>query len=74
MRLGLSQRFLRMFKGVFGKAAAIRRPEAYFVQYIESLNEQERSQKLFQHPTERGATGFDGDTEVTVACRALGDS
>ncbi len=23
---------------------------------------------------ERGATGFDGDTEVTVACRALGNS
>ena len=28
----------------------------------------------FQQPEQKGATGFDGDTEVTVACRALGNS
>jgi hypothetical protein len=32
--------------------------------------------QLRSFPTiwEKGATGFDGDTDTTVACRALGDS
>ena len=29
---------------------------------------------IFISLKERGATGFDGDTDTTVACRALGDS
>lgn len=29
---------------------------------------------LQPEPSRKGATGFDGDAEVTVACRALGDS
>ncbi len=44
-------------------------------QYVEALSEA-RTQLavVFNNLNIRGATGFDGDTEVTVACRALGNS
>jgi len=44
--------------------------------YVHRASERRENaaRSLFQHPTERGATGFDGDTDAIGACRALGDS
>jgi hypothetical protein len=44
-------------------------------QYVEALSDA-RTQLtvVFNNLTERGATGIDGDTNVSGACRALGVS
>lgn len=52
-----------------------RKPEAYYLPYVEGLSEaRTKSQGIFNILKRKGATGFDGDTDTTVACRALGDS
>ncbi len=48
--------------------------EAYSVRYVEPRSEVKTQLEAFFNIRRKGATGFDGDTEVTVACRALGDS
>jgi len=56
------------------KAAASEMPRRTF-QYVEVLSDA-RTQLavIFNNLTRRGATGIDGDTEVSGACRALGVS
>ena len=56
------------------KAAASEMPRHTF-QYVEALSDA-RTQLavVFNNLNERGATGIDGDTHVSGACRALGVS
>jgi hypothetical protein len=65
---------LRMFKKVFWQGRSERRGEAYCFCTSSLGAKRERSQKPFSTSDRKGATGFDGDTEVSGACRALGVS
>ena len=64
----------RLSKMAVRQGRSKRDAEAY-LQYVEALSDA-RTQLavIFDNLNRKGATGFDGDTEVTVACRALGDS
>jgi len=66
---------LRMVKKVFWQGRGERRGEPYCCFCMSSLGaKRERSQKPFPPSDRKGATGIDGDTEVSGACRALGVS
>ena len=57
------------------KAAASEKPKRTLCSYVEALSDA-RTQLavVFNNLTKEGATGFDGDTDAIVACRALGVS
>ena len=65
---------LRMFKKVFWQGRSERRGEAYCFCTSSLGAMRERSQKPFSTSDRKGATGIDGDTKVSGACRALGVS
>lgn len=61
---------------VFRQGPSDREPESYVSQYVaggEGARTQPEAVFIILYTT-RGATGFDGDQEVTSACRALGVS
>ncbi len=55
------------------EAAASERPRRTN-QYVEVLSDARTKLEAFINILIRGATGFDGDTDAIVACRALGVS
>ena len=65
-----------MIKMVFRQGPSDRGPEAYVFRYVagdEGARTPPEAIFISLH-TKEGATGFDGDQEVTSACRALGVS
>ena len=60
-----------MFKKVFWQGRNERRGEAYCCMYVEHRSEVRTQPEAFFNIRRKGATGFDGDTDTTVACRAL---
>jgi hypothetical protein len=65
---------LEMLKKVFWQGCSERKDEAYCFCTLSLGAMRECSQKPFSTSDGKGATGFDGDTDVTVACRSLGVS
>ena len=63
----------RLLKNPSSKAAASEMPRRTS-QYVEALSDARTQLAVVFNNLVRGATGFDGDTDTTVACRALGDS
>jgi hypothetical protein len=64
-----------MFKKAVRRGRSERGTEAYFFRYVEVPSDaRTKPEAFFNIRQSKGATGFDGDQEVTSACRALGVS